>query len=59
WKLWQKHRFRQAGELPHIPPAELLDHPRWIRRALKLGLTAIITNDPARLIERRREIIPS
>jgi glycerophosphoryl diester phosphodiesterase len=33
------------------------DHPRWIRRALKLGLTAIITNDPARLIERRREVL--
>lgn len=32
------------------------DHPRWIRRALKLGLTAIITNDPARLLERRREV---
>jgi len=33
------------------------DHPRWIRRALKLGLDAIITNDPARLIERRREVM--
>ena len=33
------------------------DNPRWIRRALKLGLTAIITNDPARLIERRREVL--
>ena len=33
------------------------DHPRWIRRGLKLGLAAIITNDPARLLERRRELI--
>lgn len=33
------------------------DHPRWIRRALKLGLAAIITNDPARLLERRRELL--
>lgn len=32
------------------------DHPRWIRRGLKLGLAAIITNDPARLLERRNEI---
>jgi glycerophosphoryl diester phosphodiesterase len=29
------------------------DHPRWIRRALKLGLAAIITNDPALLISHR------
>lgn len=33
------------------------DHPRWIRRAIKLGLAAVITNDPARLIERRRKLI--
>ena len=33
------------------------DHPRWIRRALKLGLAAIITNDPARLLERRCELL--
>jgi glycerophosphoryl diester phosphodiesterase len=33
------------------------DNPRWIRRALKLGLAAIITNDPAKLLERRRELL--
>lgn len=33
------------------------DHPRWIRRALKLGLDAVITNDPARLVERRRQLL--
>ncbi len=32
------------------------DSPRWVRRALKLGLAAIITNDPARLLARRNEI---
>lgn len=32
------------------------DHPRWIRRALKLGLDAVITNDPVRMLERRREL---
>ena len=32
------------------------DHPRWIRRGLKLGLAAIITNDPARLLKHRREV---
>ena len=33
------------------------DNPRWIRRGLKLGLNAIITNDPARLLDRRRELV--
>ncbi len=35
------------------------DNPRWIRRALKLGLAAIITNDPARLLARRNELAAS
>jgi glycerophosphoryl diester phosphodiesterase len=29
------------------------DNPRWVKRGIRLGLTSIITNDPARLIERR------
>lgn len=33
------------------------DNPRWIRRGLKLGLAAIITNDPARLLARRNELL--
>ncbi|MDI1240521.1 MAG: glycerophosphodiester phosphodiesterase family protein [bacterium] len=33
------------------------DNPRWIRRAIKLGVAAIITNDPARLLDRRREVL--
>jgi len=33
------------------------DNPRWIRRGIRLGLAAIITNDPARLLERRREVL--
>jgi len=33
------------------------DNPRWIRRGLKLGLAAIITNDPARLLERRNQLL--
>lgn len=35
------------------------DSPRWIKRALKLGLNAIITNDPARLLAKRRELLAS
>ena len=31
------------------------DNPRWIKRALDLGIFAIITNDPARLLAKRGE----
>lgn len=33
------------------------DNTRWIKRGMKLGLRAIITNDPARLLARRHEIL--
>lgn len=33
------------------------DNPRWIKRALRLGIKAIITNDPAKLLERRTELV--
>jgi glycerophosphoryl diester phosphodiesterase len=32
------------------------DNPRWVKRGFRLGLAAIITNDPARLIARRSEL---
>lgn len=35
------------------------DNPRWIRKGLKLGLNAIITNDPALLLARRKELLGS
>lgn len=30
------------------------DNPRWVKRSFELGLFAVITNDPAALLERRR-----
>ena len=33
------------------------DHPVWVRRALGVGIHAIITNNPARLIAARYEIL--
>lgn len=33
------------------------DNPRWVKRALKLGVAAIITNDPARLLNERNELL--
>lgn len=32
------------------------DNPRWVKRAFRLGLCAIITNDPGRLLEKRRSL---
>jgi len=33
------------------------DNPLWIKRAVDLGLFAVITNNPARLLAKRKEII--
>lgn len=33
------------------------DHPAWVRRAAKLGIYGIITNNPARLLARRDELL--
>lgn len=33
------------------------NHPAWVKRAFKLGIHGIITNEPARLIARREQLI--
>jgi glycerophosphoryl diester phosphodiesterase len=33
------------------------DNPRWVKRAFDLGLFAVITNNPARLLAKRAEIL--
>ncbi|HLM01677.1 MAG TPA: glycerophosphodiester phosphodiesterase family protein [Pyrinomonadaceae bacterium] len=33
------------------------DHPIWVRRAAEIGIHAIITNNPARLLAKRHEIL--
>jgi glycerophosphoryl diester phosphodiesterase len=35
------------------------DHPSWVERAFKDGIHAIITNNPARLCERRNQLLAS
>jgi len=35
------------------------DNPRWVKKALRLGVTSIITNNPAKLLAKRREITKS
>lgn len=33
-----------------------IDNPRWVRRGVDLGVRGIITNNPAALLEKRREL---
>ncbi len=33
------------------------DNPRWVKRGIRLGLKSIITNDPAKLLARRKAIL--
>lgn len=33
------------------------DHPVWVKRACEIGIKAIITNNPARLLAKRHEIL--
>ncbi len=33
------------------------DNPRWVKRAFNLGLFAVITNDPARLLAKKTDIL--
>lgn len=33
------------------------DNPRWVKRGIKLGLHSIITNNPAKLLERRNSLL--
>jgi hypothetical protein len=35
------------------------DNPRWIRRAIEMGITAIITNNPANLLAEKAKILES
>jgi glycerophosphoryl diester phosphodiesterase len=36
-----------------------VDNPLWLKRLSKTGIKAIISNNPARLLERRRAILQS
>lgn len=51
------HRSLATGKLMKIAEKDNLpvtiwtaDNPRWVRRSIELGITAIITNNPARLL---------
>jgi glycerophosphoryl diester phosphodiesterase len=51
-------KFMQRANKKEIPVTIwTADNPAWVRRALNVGINAIITNNPARLLARRDEIL--
>lgn len=51
-------KFMRRAEKKGIPVTIwTADNPAWVRRAVNLGINAIITNNPARLLARRDEIL--
>ncbi len=56
FSLVTKRLIENAGKQNLKVAIWTVDNPRWIRRGLKLGIEHIITNNPAQLLEKRREI---
>jgi glycerophosphoryl diester phosphodiesterase len=56
YSLATRRLASRAGEAGLPVTIWTADSPRWIERGARLGLKAIITNDPARLLARKREI---
>jgi glycerophosphoryl diester phosphodiesterase len=52
------HKLMKKAEKKNLPVTIwTADHPRWIKRAFDLGLFAVITNNPARLLEKRKDYL--
>lgn len=50
-------KFMNKAEKRGLPIAVwTIDNPRFVRRAFDLGIRAVITNNPANLLEKKREI---
>ncbi len=51
-------KFMQRARKKEMPVTIwTADNPVWVRRAVNLGINAIITNNPAQLLDRRDEIL--
>lgn len=57
YSLATKRFVRQAIENNFPVTIWTADNPAWIERALNYKINAIITNDPARLLARREEVL--
>ena len=52
-------KFMKNAERKNLPVTVwTVDNPRFVKRAIDLGIKAVITNDPAILLEKKREILP-
>lgn len=51
-------KFMKKAEKKEMPVAVwTVNNPRFVRRAVAFGISAVITNDPARLLKKRSEIL--
>ena len=55
--LATKKLMKKAGKRGLPVTIWTVGNPRWIRRAIKLGISNVITNNPARLIAKRDELL--
>ncbi len=57
YSLATKKLMEKAGKRRLPVTIWTVDNPLWVKRGKKLGLNAIITNDPAKLLSKRGEIL--
>ncbi len=51
-------KFMKSAERKNLPVTVwTIDNPRFVKRAIDLGIKAVITNNPAILLEKKREIL--
>jgi glycerophosphoryl diester phosphodiesterase len=56
YSLATRKLMKKAGQLGFPVAIWTADSPRWVKRGAKLGIQSIITNNPARLLEKRAEL---
>lgn len=59
FSLATKKLMRKAEDADLPVTIWTADSPRWIKRSLRLGIDHVITNDPARLLVKRHELLQS
>lgn len=57
FSLATRKLMKKAGKRDLPVTIWTADNPRWVRRALDRGIFAVITNNPARLLAKRAEIL--
>ena len=56
YSLATPNAVREAADYGFPVTIWTADHPAWVKRAENLGIHAIVTNNPARLLARRNEL---